>query len=335
MQVRPDQLASVLNQKINAVYFISGDEPLQKMEAADLVRSVCKQQDYLEREIIDVDSNFDWQALRDEAASMSLFSSRRLLDLRLPSAKPGREGSKALQEFADNPPEDTVLLITAGKIDSSAKKSAWYKALDKSGVVIQCWPVGPENLFPWIKNRFSLKGLRPDKEAVEFVCQHVEGNLLAADQEIDKLLLMLGPGAVSFEDIKESITQNSRFNSFELVDCALKGDQARVVKVINGLKAEGSEPIVITWSIAKDVRLLCHVVNNPESAEYTLRRSGVWQNRIGLFKTCLSRHSKQSLYKILQSCETIDRVSKGVQKDNVWDVILKSCVDLAGSESRR
>ena len=332
MQVRPDQLSSALKKKINAVYFISGDEPLQKMEAADLVRSVCKQQEYLEREIIDVDKNFDWQTLRDEAANMSLFSSRRILDLRLPSAKPGREGAKALREFADNPPEDTVLLITAGKLEGSAKNSAWYKALDSSGVVVQCWPVPPERLSEWVKNRCISKGLHPDREAVDFICQHVEGNLLAADQEIDKLLLILGPGAVSYDAIKESITQNSRFNVFELVDCALKGDINRVVKVINGLKAEGTEPIIVIWSITKEVRLLCHAISDRSNAEYMLSRSGVWQSRIALFKSCLSRHSKQSLYGILQSCEEIDRITKGVTKGNVWDALLQCVCSLAGSK---
>lgn len=330
MQVRPDQLPSVLKKKIDAVYFISGDEPLQKMEAADLVRDVCKQQDYLDREIIDVDANFDWQVLRDEASNMSLFSSRRILDLRLPSAKPGKEGGKALKEFAENPPDDTVLLITAGKLDKSAKNTAWYKSLDAAGVVVQCWPVSPENLFSWVKNRFHLKGLQPDKQAVDFVCQHVEGNLLAADQEIDKLLLILGPGAVSYEAIKESITQNSRFNVFELVDCALKGDKNRVARIINGLKAEGIEPIIVTWALTKEVRLMCHAVNDRSNAEYMLRRSGVWQNRIVLFKSCMSRHTKQSLYKILQSCESIDRITKGVKKGNVWDALLISCCQLAG-----
>lgn len=334
MQVRPDQLASLLKKKINAIYFVSGEEPLQKMEAADLIRSHCKQQDYLEREIIDVDANFNWQTLRDEAASMSLFSSRRILDLRLPSAKPGREGSKALKEFAENLPPDIVLLITAGKIDGSAKKSAWYKALDASGVMIQCWPIGPDKLFDWVKNRFLQKGLTPDKEAVSFVCQHVEGNLLAADQEIDKLLLMLGPGEVSYDSIKESITQNSRFDMFELVDCALKGDKKRVVKVINGLKAEGSEPIVITWALTKDIRLLCQAANDKSTAEYMLSRSGVWQNRMGLFKSCLSRHDKQSLYALLQSCEAIDRITKGVKQGNVWDALLQCSVDMAGSGVR-
>jgi len=184
-------------------------------------------------------------------------------------------------------------------------------------------------------NRFRRKGLQPDREAVDFVCQHVEGNLLAADQEIEKLHLMLGPGEVSYEDIKESITQNSRFNMFELVDCALRGDQRRVVKVINGLKAEGTEPIIVIWSICKDVRLLCQAKNNDSTAEATLARSGVWQNRMPLFKSCLSRHSKQSLYEILQSCETIDRISKGAERGNVWDAMLQCCFDLAGKTTGR
>ena len=333
MQVRPDQLSSALKNKINPVYFISGDEPLQKMEAADLVRTVCKQQDYLEREIIDVDANFDWQILRDEAANMSLFSSRRILDLRLPSAKPGREGGKALKEFADNPPEDTVLLITAGKLEGSSKNSVWYKALDASGVVVQCWPVSPEKLSDWVRNRCHLKGLQPDKEAIDFICQHVEGNLLAADQEIDKLLLILGPGVVSYDAIQESITQNSRFNIFELADCALKGDKTRVVKVINGLKAEGTEPIIVAWALTKEVRLLCVAINDRSNVEYMLSRSGVWKSRINLYQSCLSRHTKQSLYRLLQSCEKIDRITKGVTKGNVWDALLQSAYQLAGRKA--
>jgi len=332
MQVRPDQLPSVLKKKIDAVYFISGDEPLQKMEAADLIRDICKQQDYLEREIIDVDANFDWQVLRDEASNMSLFSSRRILDLRLPSAKPGREGGKALKEFAENPPEDTVLLITAGKVEKNAKNSAWYKSIEASGVVVQCWPVSPDRLAEWVKNRCHLKGLQPDKDSIDFVCQHVEGNLLAADQEIDKLLLILGPGPVSYESIKESITQNSRFNVFELVDCALKGDKNRVIKVINGLKAEGTEPIIVAWALTKEVRLLCHAISDRSNAEYMLSRSGVWQSRIALFSACMSRHTRQSLYRLLQSCETIDRITKGAKKGQVWDALLQSACQLARSK---
>lgn len=333
MQVRPDQLSSVLKNKINAVYFVSGDEPLQIMEAADLIRRVCRQQDYLEREIIDVDANFDWQVLHDEAASMSLFSSRRILDLRLPSAKPGRDGSKALKEFAENPPDDTVLLITAGKLDKNAKKSAWYKSLDAAGVIVHCWPVQPDKLPGWVKNRFLMKGLQADTQAVDFVCQHVEGNLLAADQEIDKLLLILGPGKVSYEAIKESITQNSRFNMFELVDSTLQGDKNRVIKIIGGLKAEGVEPIIVSWALTKDVRLMCYAVNERSNAEFTLVRSGVWQSRIPLFKACMSRHTKRSLYGLLQSCAELDRMTKGVEKGNEWDAILRICYRLA--ESRK
>ena len=163
MNIRPDQLADVLNRQLHPVYLISGDEPLQVMESSDRVRAACRQQDYTEREVFDVDASFDWQLLKDEANSLSLFSSRRILDVRIPSAKPGREGGQALKEYTVNPPEDTVLLITSGKLEAAQKKSAWFKALDQAGVVMQCWPVGPDRL-PAAGSAHVLHG-RPERSA--------------------------------------------------------------------------------------------------------------------------------------------------------------------------
>ena len=330
MNVRPDQLADILNKQLHPLYLISGDEPLQVMESSDRVRAACRRQDYVEREVFDVDASFDWQLLKDEANSLSLFSSRRILDVRIASGKPGREGGQALKEYAANPPEDTVLLITSGKLEAAQKKSAWFKALDQTGVVMQCWPVGPDKLPAWVRQRFQGCAMQASKEVIDYVCQRVEGNLLAAAQEIDKLNLLLGPGAVDIDSVREAVADSSRFSVFELADTALAGDQTRVVRILHGLHAEGIEPILVTWALAKDIRLLAAVSANRDSADYALKQAGVWQNRLPLYKSCMARHSADRFKRMLQRCAKIDGITKGQQPGNVWDELQTLGYLLAG-----
>jgi DNA polymerase-3 subunit delta len=334
MQLRPDQIGAALSKSLLPVYLVCGDEPLQVMEAADSIRAAARAQEYLEREVLDVDKNFEWQALLDAAATLSLFASRRLLDLRIPSGKPGREGSQALKQYLERPAEDTLLLITSGKLDGASKNTAWFKAIDKAGAVIQCWPVGPDRLPAWVKQRFLASQMQPEPEVVDYVCQHVEGNLLAAAQEIDKLYLILGPGKVSLDNVREAITENSRFTVFELVDTALQGDRARVMRILHGLAGEGVEPIIANWALAKDIRLLAQVAADPGSLEYSLKRSGVWASRVPLFKACLQRHSKIALQRMLKRCAFIDQAIKGVAQANVWDELRGLGYALAGSSRR-
>lgn len=330
MNVRPDQLGSVIGKSIYPVYLVSGDEPLQQMECLDSIRAYLREQDFTEREVLDVDAQFDWHLLNEEAASMSLFASRRILELRLPTAKPGKQGSQGIKEYLSNPPEDTVLLINAGKLDGSSKKAAWYKAVDQTGMVIQCWPVPVEQLSRWLQQRFKMRDMDADKGVLSYVSQHVEGNLLAADQEIEKLYLLLGPGKITYADVAQAITSQSRYSVFELVDMVLQGRQDRVVKIVAGLKAEGIVPVVINWALTKDIRLLVKVADNPSQADYTLKRSGVWQTRINMFKTCLTRHTARSCQIMLKRCAYIDAASKGLVDANVWDEIETLCIRLSG-----
>lgn len=334
MNIRPEQLESSLAGALSSVYLVSGDEPLQAMETTDLIRTVCREQGYAEREIFDVDANFDWHTFSEEAANMSLFSSQRILDVRLPSGKPGKQGSQVIKQYLENPPEDTILLITSGKLDKAAKNSAWYKAIDKNGAVIQCWPVGRDKLHSWVRQRFQSRDMRPDKEVVDYVCQHVEGNMLAAAQEIDKIHLLIGPGEVGFESVRETITDSSRYSVFELVDIAMKGERSRVLKVINGLSAEGIEPLAVIWALAKELRLLCSAASDPSTAESKLSRSGIWKSRMQLFKDCLARHSEKSLKSLLQRCAKIDGISKGFAPGNAWDELRMVSFLLASGKSR-
>ena len=331
MNVRPDQLASVIAKAVHPVYMVSGDEPLQQMESLDLIRSFLREQDFTEREILDVDAQFDWQRLMDEAANMSLFATRRIVELRLPSAKPGKQGSQILKEYLARPPEDTVLIINAGKVDGSARKSVWYKTIEQSGMVIQCWPVPVEKLSFWLKQRFTMRDMDADNDVLAYISQHVEGNLLAADQEIEKLFLLLGPGKITYADVAEAITSQSRYSVFELVDVLLSGNTRRAIKIIAGLKAEGVVPVILNWALTKDIRLLTQVASDPSSADFTLKRSGVWSSRVTLFKSCLARHSLRSFQAMLKRCAFLDAASKGMIDANVWDEIETLCVRLASA----
>lgn len=330
MNVRPDQLQSMIAKVTYPVYMVSGDEPLQQMESLDLIRLFLRQNDFSEREILDVDAQFDWQRLMDEAANMSLFASRRIVELRLPSAKPGKQGSLVLKDYLSRPPEDTVLIINAGKIDGNAKKSAWYKAVDQSGLVVQCWPVPIEKLSHWLRQRFKERDMDADNDVLVYISQHVEGNLLAANQEIEKLYLLLGSGKVTYADVVEAVISQSRYSVFELADMLLVGNTKRVIRIIAGLKAEGIVPVIVNWALAKDIRLLTQVSQDVSSADFILKRSGVWQSRSTMFKSCMSRHTLRSLHLMLKRCSYIDAVSKGMIAANVWDEIELLCVRLAG-----
>lgn len=331
MNVRPDQLQSIVTRTLYPVYMVSGDEPLQQMESLDLIRFYLRENDFSEREVLDVDAQFDWQRLLDEAATMSLFATRRIVELRLPSAKPGKQGAEVLKDYLSRPPEDTVLIINAGKLDGSAKKSAWYKSVEQAGLVVQCWPVPIEQLAPWLKQRFKMRDMDADAEVLAYISQHVEGNLLAADQEIEKLCLLLGPGKISYADVAEAVTSQSRYSVFELIDVLLGGKPNRAIKIIAGLKAEGVVPVMLNAMLARDIRLLAQVSADPRSADFILKRSGVWQSRLPLFKSCLARHPQRAFQLMLKRCAYIDAASKGMIDCNVWDEIEILCIRLAGS----
>jgi DNA polymerase-3 subunit delta len=196
---------------------------------------------------------------------------------------------------------------------------------------VQCWPVPIEKLAGWLQQRFRKRDMDADSEVLSYISQHVEGNLLAADQEIEKLYLLLGPGKITYADVAEAVTSQSRYSVFELVDMLLVGNSRRVIKIITGLKAEGVVPVVVNWALAKDIRLLAQVSQDASSADFMLKRSGVWQSRINMFKSCLSRHTQRSFHLMLKRCSYIDAASKGMIDSNVWDDIESLCVRIAGS----
>ena len=329
MKVRPDQIKQHLQKGLQAIYFVSGDEPLQVMETTDAIRQVARQLEYTEREVMDVDSQFDWNQLLDAGNSLSLFAEKRILELRLPSGKPGKQGAKILGEYAERPADDAVLIISAGKLESSTKNTRWFKTLDQQGVVVQCWPIAVHELPRWIENRMLQKGLKPSAEAVALIAERVEGNMLAAAQEIDKLYLLFGEASIDIDQVTSAVADSARYNIYDLVDSALTGDVARTSRISSGLKNEGVEPVLALWALSRDIRLLTKISEAGVSIDAAMVREKVWDNRKPLLRKALSRQRPQRWRFYLKRCARIDRVIKGIETGRAWDELLALSTQIA------
>jgi DNA polymerase-3 subunit delta len=332
MKLYPEKLAAHLKGDLLPIYFFSGDEPLQLGEAADAVRRFAREQGFTEREVIDAERGFDWNELLVASNAMSLFSEKRIIDLRLPSGKPGKDGGAALVEYAQRPPKDTVLLITSGKVDKRSQSAKWYKALDKVGATLQVWPVEPNELPRWIDQRLRSRGLQPDQDAVRLVAERVEGNLLAAAQEVDKLLLLNGEGALSAEQAEAAVSSSARFDAFKLIDAALMGDVPRVVRIMSGLREEGAVPIQILGAFTYKIRSLVDMaalIENGKAVDSVVAQ--IWdKKRKGPVRAGLQRHNRTRWQMLLRRAAKLDRVIKGASVGNEWDELLQLSLMMAG-----
>jgi DNA polymerase-3 subunit delta len=334
MQLTPEKLDAHLARQLAPVYFISGDEHLRVMEAADAVRAAARGQGYDEREVLTLQSGFDWDSLMAGAGNLSLFSQRRLLELRMPAGKPGDAGAKALRAYTEQLPEDTILLVTAGKLETAARKSKWVQALDKAGVVIFVWPLNAQEFIAWVQQRMRARGLVPTPEAVSLLADRVEGNLLACMQEIDKLTLLQDGGVVDAAAIMSLVGDNARYDVYGLVDSALSGDGTRSVRILQGLCAEGMAPQVVVWALAREIRQLAAmaaVVASGQSVQQVLTRYHVWSARKTVVGTALARLPVTKCHAMLQQCALVDRVSKGQAAGKVWDELLQLTLLLSGT----
>ncbi len=334
MKLRPDQLAADAARSLRPVYVVSGDEPLLVNECADVLRGACRDAGFSERIALTVDRSFDWRDLDAEASGMSLFAEQRLLELRLASAKPGKKGAEALLRYAERPAADTVLLVLAPRMDKTTLKSAWATALEASGVLVQVWPIDDAELPAWVNQRMRARELEPERDAVLAFCARIEGNLLAAQQEIDKLWLNQGPGPVTTADIQERVGDNARFNVFKLVDTALAGHARKAFRVLRSLRIEGAEPVLILWALTRELRTLYalrHAMDAGNDVTSALKRARVWGARQGLVRAAVGRHSTDSLADLLKAAAAADSAAKGRSKIGVWDHLTGLVYALAGS----
>lgn len=334
MKSSSDRLCAELERALLPVYLITGDEPLLAAEAADSVRRAAREQGYTEREIHVAERGFDWDGLLAGANALSLFAEKRIIELRLPTGKPGEKGGRALVAIAENPPADTILLVIAPKLDKRTLGAKWAKALDKAGCVVQVWPVDVARLPGWIAARMRAAGLGPDNEATQLLAERVEGNLLAAQQEIDKLALLRGPGPVDAEAVRESVADSSRYDVFQLVDAALMGKTRRALKILGGLRAEGVEPILVSWALARELRgleAMAWELGRGARPEQVLAR--VWQKRKPIVAGAIKRQDLAGLQSMLMALAEIDQIIKGARRGRPWDRLRGVVAALSGQSS--
>jgi DNA polymerase-3 subunit delta len=337
MRVNPEQLAEHLRQPMLPVYLVSGDEPLLVQKCADRIRAAAREQGCSERRVLEADSrDFDWQALRDCASTLSLFAEHKLVELRLAGGKPGTEGSRALCDYLDSADPGDRLLIVAGRLDRSAAGSKWYKAVDRAGATVQVWPVRPRELPRWLQQRVAAAGMRIDRDAAALLAERVEGNLLAALQEIEKLKL-LDTDHVTLEAVTDSVLDNARYGLFATVDTALAGNAAQALRMLHGVRGEGIEAAAAVWAVGREVRLLhdlctdCAAGQRPQQA---LAARRVWKSRLPVLQAALARHDSASSARLLDLAVAADAAAKGYGDGDPWLALEQTLLALAGTAAR-
>ena len=333
MKLNYSDLQTHLAQRLAPVYVVGGDEPLQLGEACDAIRTAARQQGFTERHVLHAERGFDWDSFFAVSNSLSLFADRQLIKLRMPGGKPGDKGAKALVEYAQNPSPDTVLILSTGKLDKQSQRSKWFSHLEKVGVFVQVWPVETKQLAGWIMQRVRAKGMKLNPTAVQLIVDRVEGNMLAAAQEIDKLYLLFGATEIDEQAVIDAVSDSARYDVYSLVDVALSGDGKRVMRMTDGLRAEGVEPVLLTWALAREIRTMYTMamkVSQGMRAEQVVAQAGVWPKRKSVVTAGLKRHRLASWQDMLQHANRIDRIIKGLSAGNVWDELLQLALDIAG-----
>jgi DNA polymerase-3 subunit delta len=323
VKIPANRLSPHLREPLKPCYLITGDEPLLVQEALDEIRNAARQQGFESRDLHVQLTGFDWNALTNAAAELSLFASRRIVELRLPTGKPGREGAAAIVELAENAGTDLLFVVQAPKLDRSAANSKWVKALETRGALVQVWPVGARDLPQWIGERMRRAGLQPDREAVRAIAERVEGNLLAADQEIEKLRLLHGEGPVSGKDAREAVADSSRFDVYQLADAALAGNAARALRILDGLRSEGVSEVVVLWALTRELRQLARLAEAAAAGRNLgseMQKLRVWNNRQNLIRGCLGRHSHAAISAMMQSACHADAAAKGQRPGDAWQM---------------
>ncbi len=336
MQLRADALDAHLGKPLAPLYVISSDEHLLALEAADKIRKVARAQGLSEREVLQVDRSFKWGELSAANNEQSLFGDRKLIELRMPTGKPGKEGGQALQHYAASPNPDNVTLISLPKLDWATAKAAWVGTLQKSAVYIEI-PLIERNQLPgWISTRLAAQRQSAEREAISFIAERVEGNLLAAHQEIQKLGLLHGDGKLSFEQVHDAVLNVARYDVFKLNEAMLAGDAARLVRMLDGLQGEGEALPLVLWAVAEEIRTLLKIkaaMEQGQSVGALLKQYRIWGPREKLMEPALRRLSMATLETAVQQAAQVDRLVKGLRAPalagDAWDAMRQLALNVA------
>jgi DNA polymerase-3 subunit delta len=323
VNLRPDQLPALLDKPLAPLYLLHGNEPLLVIEAADLVRAAARRQGFEERETLVAGQGFRWDSLSAAAGNFSLFGGSKLIDLRIPNGKPGREGGDALQRYARTSGNGIVTLITLPELDWAARKTAWFSALSEAGIAVELNAPERERLPDWIAGRLARQQQTAAPEALAFIADHVEGNLLAAHQEILKLGLLHGEGRLSLADVQDAVLNVARYDIDKLRHAILEGDPVRCTRLLEGLQGEGAAPPLVLWALANEIRTLASLSAGLASGQQLtalLKAERVFdERRRQAIQRALPRLQAAALRAAILHAARIDRIIKGLNAGDVWD----------------
>ncbi len=331
MAIRAEQLEAQLEAGIKsgalaASYTIHGDEPLIALEAADALRAAARRAGFDEREVLIAERSFDWSELAQASANLSLFGAKKLIELRIPSGKPGTQGAQAIEACCAKLNADTLLVVSLPRLDRTAQNSAWFGALSSAGTVIDVYPIERARLPAWIGERLARQAQRASREVLDFLADRVEGNLLAAHQEVQKLALLAPPGELAFDTVRDAVADVARYDAFTASEALLAGDTARYARAISGLEAEGEAATLVLWALTEDLRALARIQDGVAAGrpmEQLFRENRVWGSRQAAFRSALARFARRALEEALVGAAAIDRAIKGVGPGDAWDEFLK------------
>ena len=340
MKIKPEQLSRTLSSNNLPLYWLSGDEPLLMQEAADLIRTQYRENGYIEREILNVDKNFDWGQFLQSTGNLSLFAEKRIIELRLSTAKLEDAGKKAIQHYLSELNPDYLILLSGPKLDVATLKTKWFTAIEKHGAFVQIWPIKTEELSDWLEQRLRREGIQADNEAVHLLVDKVEGNLLAAMQEIEKLKLLAsatGKNTVRLDakTVMQVVADSSRYSAYQLIDAALLGEVSRAQKMLTGLKNEGIFPLIILNAICRELRTLLPMLEKKREGQGVnaiIQSARVWYNRKQAVAAALARLDTQSVWKLLDHSRLIDQSIKGLSKANPWVELSLLLLHLSGAK---
>jgi DNA polymerase-3 subunit delta len=336
MRLNPERLVSHLEKDFASLYVISGNELLLTMEIADEIRMHAKSRGYTEREIFTVDQRFDWTSLRRWSRQLSLFSEQRVLDLRIPSGKPGKEGGAAIEAFCQDLLSDIVTIVSLPAIDKQGQASKWFKALEQAGVVIAVQPIQRSQLSYWIEKRLQRQEQTIDQDAMQFFVNKVEGNMLAAHQEVKKLALLYPSGRLSFEQIKDALLDVARYDILQLSEAMLTADVTRYSRILQGLQGEGAAPPLILAVLTEQIRVLLRIrlainTNQGLSLAQIMKAQRVWFSQQKTISSLIHRLDQQLLVRALRHAASIDRMIKGVARGDIWEELLHLGIRFTGN----
>lgn len=338
MQLAQAQLQQHLNKTLSPIYVLMGDEPLGQSECLDAIRQAARKDGAEERTNFIIERNFNWQSIQQFGQALSLFASKRMLEISIPNGKPGVEGGKALAALAENIIPDTTTIIILPTLAREVKKSIWFSKLQSAATVIELNDIAPTQLPQWIAKRLAQQNQSADNASLEFMAHQVEGNLLAAHQEIQKLGLLYPEGEISAEDIQAGVLNVSRYDAFKLGEAVLAGNPERTSRILQGLQDEGEQPVAVMNPLIWVLRPLVRVKQaqaNGESINSAMTSARIYGNRQQQTKDALSRLSLPQLEAALQKLCDIDRIAKGIMVGDAWLELSRLCFGLARIRSRR